>query len=149
MEREKVKDIKKALECCGKNNPDCDNCPYSVGGGSLCRQPEQEALSLINELESENEKLNSRHRNLKINYNKIWKDYREYEVENQQLKDRIAEIEKENEILRKHNIGYHVVNNHEAKEQLKQFAEILKENITVWYPSVIESIDQTLKEFIK
>lgn len=58
MESEKVKDIKKALECCGKNNPDCDNCPYSVGGGSLCRQPEQEALTLINELEKENKTKN-------------------------------------------------------------------------------------------
>ena len=53
MKSKKVKEIKKALECCGKNNPDCDNCPYSVGGGSLCRQPEQEALTLINELEKD------------------------------------------------------------------------------------------------
>ena len=58
MESEKVKEIKKGLECCGKNNPDCDNCPYSVGGGSLCSQPEQEALTLINELEKENKTKN-------------------------------------------------------------------------------------------
>jgi hypothetical protein len=64
MNSEKVKEIKKALECCAKNNPDCDNCPYSVGGGSLCRQPEQDALTLINELESENERLKQSNKNI-------------------------------------------------------------------------------------
>ena len=97
MNSEKVKEIKKALE---------DNAHYkhhdklSYIDGYKCKLiAYADILTLINELESENERLNSRHRNLKINYNKTWKQYREYEVENQQLKDRIAELEKGNEAL--------------------------------------------------
>lgn len=77
-----------------------------------------------------------------------------------ELKDRIAELENENKILRKHNIGYHVANNYEAQEQLKEFAERLKEKVKNFcgteyenaYYDVTKSfacndIDETLKEY--
>ena len=84
MNSEKVKEIKKALENCQKNN--CVDCPYFIDE-KRCRANDLllDTITLINELESENK------------------------------------------ILRKHNIGYHVANNYEAQEQLKEFVERLKE----------------------
>jgi hypothetical protein len=61
MEREKVEEIKKALECCANWNGQscCNDCPIGFKkcfeNGNLI--PEL-ALTLINELESENERLN-------------------------------------------------------------------------------------------
>jgi chaperonin cofactor prefoldin len=143
MESKKVKEIKKALECCGKNNPDCDNCPYSVSGGSLCRQPEQDALTLINELESENDTL---HTNLC-----------EYRKENQQLKDRISELEKENAKLLD---SVETVQSNRCvfkceltKKHLTQFAKRLREKLDekkhflVAVTSVCKHLDETLKEY--
>lgn len=60
MESEKVKEIKKALECC--LNPElncCNDCPYNNNGRLSCLESEmlKDVLILINELESENERL--------------------------------------------------------------------------------------------
>lgn len=60
MDSEKVKEIKKALECC--INPKltcCNDCPYNNNGRLSCLESEmlKNALTLINELESENERL--------------------------------------------------------------------------------------------
>ena len=60
MNSEKVKEIKKALECC--LNPKlncCNDCPYNNNGRLSCLESEmlKDALNLINELESENERL--------------------------------------------------------------------------------------------
>ena len=88
MESEKVKEIKKALEFQRDGLAYLDNNCIEI---VYCK----DILTLINELECENERLSSRYRNLEINYNDTWEHYREYEVENQQLKDRIAELEKE------------------------------------------------------
>ena len=60
MESEKVKAIKEALECC--LNPKlncCNDCPYNNNGRLSCLESEmlKDALNLINELESENERL--------------------------------------------------------------------------------------------
>ena len=56
MNSEKVKEIKKALENCQKNN--CLDCPYFIDEKS-CRANDLllDTITLINELESENEKL--------------------------------------------------------------------------------------------
>ena len=85
MESEKVKEIKKALE---------DNANYEhynkLGyiDGYKCKTVSYvDILTLINELESENDTL---HTNLC-----------EWRKENQQLKDRIAELEKEKKELPK------------------------------------------------
>ena len=157
MNSEKVKEIKKAVECCKDLKNPCRNCPYHDRGECI----EELTLDMgdyINELESDNERLSSRHRNLKINYNKTWKQYREYEVENQQLKDRIAELEEYiegNEQDAKAFVnGWHK----DLETELKQFAERLKEmayKSTDWshgeHPLVVEVdyIDETLNDFWK
>ena len=84
MESEKVKEIKNALKfCCD----DCDcNCPFYKNGKSYkgCKSLLLfKALTLINELESENERLLAQ-RN---------KTYNIWVKDTEKLKDRIAELE--------------------------------------------------------
>jgi hypothetical protein len=157
MENEKVKEIKKALEertqhkpincnhseyveACGrycrhhrefvadmgsKNGQTCKNCSDFIATGDV--KEYIDILTLISELETENEKL------MKLQA-KGGCRVAELGIENQQLKDRIAELEKGN------------------TEQLKQFAERLKERI-LSTPHILGGegtiIDETLKEFIK
>ena len=151
MESEKMKEIKKALECC--KNCDCGNCPYCSYGD--CESDLREDMeTLINELESENERLSNSEIGELIKENKElakqcveWNEL-DFIKRNKikELKDRIAELEKQ--MCRNEDL-------HTATEKLndmiilKQFAERLKEKITVWYPSTIEAIDETLKEFIE
>lgn len=130
MESEKVKEIKKALECCyiltNKDLPmetrdnACNNCPYD--GIERCLPLlVKNSLTYINELESENESCYEVLADLKA----IIK----------QQNDRIAELEKEND------------------KQLKQFAERVKgyihscENISNSADEdLCERIDETLNE---
>ena len=129
-------------------------------------------LTLINELESENERLRNTEIGELIEENeKLAKQCEDWceiilKKRNQivKLKDRIAELEKENEtktdtitdLLKKQEFY--------EKEKLKQFAERLKEKKTkrlipvgldqpaneVWFIELTEEeIDETLKEFIK
>ena len=84
MEGEKVKEIKKGLEEYIRQ--------YSnFKGAELCK----EALTLINELESENERLQKDCADIANDYQEMGKFYLEETEKNQQLKDRIAELEKE------------------------------------------------------
>ena len=56
MESEKVKEIKEALENCTNNyGTDCYHCPYLEKGCNIKLM--EDSLTLINELESENETL--------------------------------------------------------------------------------------------
>ena len=60
MESEKVKEIKKALECC--LNPKlncCSDCPYNIKGKFSCLESKmlEDALNLINEQENEIKRL--------------------------------------------------------------------------------------------
>ena len=168
MESEKVKAIKKALE---------QNIKSGLGyedNDTFCNIMFADILTLINELEAENERLSSIYRNLEINYNDTWEHYREYEVENQQLKDRIVKLEKDNELLRNAKVIYETVDycaedlrkaekrikelekehiiiakkyiDSECNKKLKQFAERLKEKRVDYYTKGI--IDETLEEFI-
>jgi hypothetical protein len=153
MESKKVKEIKKALECC--SNPTCPSfCPlkgyHSKGYKILCRDKlVKDCLTIINELESENERL----------LNKKWDkedDLDNYHIENQQLKERIAELEKENaKYKRKLTTNQWV--QEIRKNALNQFAERLKEKCKERYMLLhnhtcfgdIEfKINETLKEFI-
>lgn len=98
MESEKVKEIKKALECCANWDgiSSCNDCPIGV---EKCFEEEnlmpKLALTLINELESENDK----YKNL---YETMYRKYAKLEAETYtkedvaELKDRIAELEKGN-----------------------------------------------------
>lgn len=88
MESEKVKEIKKALECCqGESLKSCEHCPY----WNWCKEDDgltfkSDTLTLINELEEENERL------LGVAKEKIYDI-----VEIKQLKDRINKLELEND----------------------------------------------------
>ena len=89
MEEKKVTDeeIVKALECCSKNNPDCDNCPCSVGGGSLCRQPEQQALDIIHRLQDENKRLTEENEHLDMVAKQALADYQNAQVQVDECKE--------------------------------------------------------------
>lgn len=153
MESEKVKEIKKALE-----DNKTDHLPYI--DGRKCKFVDYaDILTLINGLERENEKL----------LNEKWDkedDLDNYHEENQQLKDRIAELEKENANLLQvindlENIDTKLQNTCAICEaELKQFAEMLRGKAIrrqefigelaiddVEYVK-IQDVDETLKEFI-
>lgn len=157
MNSEKVKEIKKALADCSSFPANCGDCSYFGILDCNTDMLLKDILTLINELESENEKLNK----ALVDNLEAYKDgFNEgaglkkkvddkLKTENQQLKDRIAELEKQmckNEDL------------HNATEKLndmiilKQFAERLKEEaFTVFMGEPIvrgSKIDETLKEFI-
>ena len=145
MNSEKVKEIKEALEYCSKHSvSDYSNvCPYDKY--TRCRtELTKDSLTLINELESENERLNKSDTSKEESSIEYYNLYRDFKRENQQLKDRIAELEKENGELKEHvtEVEKGIINI--AKERnkkdelaskfidsyndsLKQFAEKLKE----------------------
>ncbi len=170
MESEKVKEIKKVLECCVKRDKvHCTDCIKSGETDAVltCRSLLKDALTLINELESENERI----KNIGLNEDIT---VREWLQENQQLKDRIAELEQENDELYKRimeleqdlvhadeNVFYRecdvaLQENKIKTEALKQFTERLKEYIEhhhgnygdLSYSECEYIIDETLKEFI-
>ena len=127
MESEKVKEIKKALECC--LNPKlncCNDCPYNNNGRLSCLESEmlKDALTLINELESENKELRvvvniANERTYRKKFTDEWRKEYQKELDKQgnghiagfpdfdlvyklyfEQKDRIAELKSENELLR-------------------------------------------------
>jgi hypothetical protein len=149
MESEKVKEIKKALECCANWNgqSSCNDCPIGI---EKCYEDEnlmpKLALTLINELESENDC-----KDIEISK-------QEYQIE--KLKDRIAELEKENadykdtnNILRTRIDKSKEISNRNGELLLKQFAERLKEKgirpCDLYDCVTVDDIDETLKEFMK
>ena len=91
MESEKVKEIKKAINCCISGNDCTENCCiyYKNKKSFKCMDDLlKDTLILINELEEENENIKNRGLNEEITV-------REYLREMQRLKDRVAELEKE------------------------------------------------------
>lgn len=150
MESEKVKEIKKALECC-INDCSGNSCPYDkYEKGLKCIDDlQKDALTLINELESENELL----RNAKVVYENV--DYCAEDLKKAQ--DQIAELEKENAETMKawfedrEGMFWDGVGEGELKgyKQLKQFAERLKEKLNdIFSTPELDLIDEALKEFI-
>ena len=147
MDSEKVKEIKKALECC-TNIYDCKFCPYRNVSSDCMGNLIYDMGVYINELESENERLNKEKEKalayLKTdNYAKLKKEdmYWGYqmaigmlETEIDRQKNRIAELEKHNNNLT--NLGIEIKN-----EALKHFAERLK-------IESVNKIHETLKEFL-
>ena len=94
MNSEKVKEIKEALEYCSNHSvSDCSNvCPYDKY--TRCRtELTKDSLTLINELESENERLNKSDTSKEESSIEYYNLYRDFKRENQKLKDRIAELE--------------------------------------------------------
>ncbi len=166
MESEKVKEIKEKLQE--------EIFIANSFGDKLRKVPTKELenlLTLINELESENKELkkyrldwlNSEKMHLQADLedaefelNSANRSLQELREENRQLKDRIAELEKEDARLLD---SVETVQNNRCvykceltKKQLKQFAERLKEQlgsvdlIRGWTVKVF--IDEALKEFI-
>lgn len=98
MESEKVKEIKEALECC-TNNKGCEPCqrlskkPYHLDDCRFVLLTD--TLYLINELGSENERLTEERDLYKKQFNELEPRFFDLREENQQLKDRIAELEEQ------------------------------------------------------
>ena len=155
MNSEKVKEIKKALEYCSNHSvSDCSNvCPYDKY--TRCRtELTKDSLTYINELESENERLNKSDTSKEESSIKYYNLYRDFKRENQTLKDRIAELEKENKS--KTDTIANLLKNQEfyETEKLKQFAERLKNRailysgINVKYEAITaDIIDEVLNEY--
>ena len=146
MESEKVKEIKDKLQE--------EIFITNSFGDKLRKVPTKELenlLTLINELESENERL------MKLQARGGCR-VAELGIENQQLKDRIAELEKENAIKTDTIADLLKKQEFYEKEKLNKFAEMLKEKCHNYYPSIdhyccsekavdIKDIDETLKNF--
>ena len=92
MESEKVKEIKKALKCCSEGK--CEKC--LIGKKDIRKCVDillKDTLTYINELESENENLKiNMHETENLNF-QINQMNGNLILENQSLKDRIAELE--------------------------------------------------------
>ena len=122
-----IDDIKKGLECCLKPTVDyCVDCPYNNNNALECNidKMHQDVLNLINELESENKELRvvtdiANEREYRKKFTDEWRKEYQKELDKQgnghiagypdfdlvyklyfEQKDRIAELEKENELLR-------------------------------------------------
>lgn len=153
MESEKVKEIKKALED-NANYEHHDKLGY-IDGYKCKTVAYADILTLINELESENERLNKSDTSKEESSIEYYNLYRDFKRENQKLKDRIAELEKENKS--KTDTIANLLKNQEfyETEKLKQFAERLKKRtilysgINVKYEAITaDIIDELLKEYI-
>jgi hypothetical protein len=158
MESEKVKEIKETLRRCGSGNVGCcwgcsleHNRNIARCTTILC----EKALTLINELESENESLkkdNELLRNAKVVYENV--DYCYEDLK--KAEDRIAELEKENAIKTDTIVDLLKKQEFYEKEKLTKFAEMLKEKCDYMDSCdygkkgvFINNIDETLKEFIE
>lgn len=148
MNSEKVKEIKECLE-----EFKDDRIGYYTNGIDRFMLTKEDTLALINELENENERL------MKLQARGGCR-VAELGIENQQLKDRIAElentdyykeIERKKEDLLCKEYGLIKYEKETAGKYLKQFAERLKEKlgsvdlIRGWAVKVF--IDETLKEY--
>lgn len=102
MDKEKIKRVKKALTCCSEGK--CEKCPIGKKDIRRCidillkdtltliNDLEKEASTIINNLETENERLKQSNKNILF--------VNEYVIEqNQQLKDQIAELKRENAVV--------------------------------------------------
>ena len=140
MESEKVKEIKKALECCKQNEIEntceyCSKCPASDWDYETECNVElfQKSLTLINELESEITKLDIINSKLEMDIELLNKQNIDLEIDRDYYQEQFNEQE-----------DFYVEWN---KQQLKQFYERLKEELK----GIVGAnfIDETLKEFIK
>ena len=121
MEQEKIEKIKKVLE---QNTKTC--LLYDFEKNTDCKVFQcKDILIYINELESENERLTKQYVD--------WKDlYGENTKRVKKLKDRIALLEKDNELLRNAKVVYENVDYcyEDLKKAEKRIAELEKENST-------------------
>ena len=137
MNSEKVKEIKKGLECCKQNEIE-DTCKYCLDCPASDWDYEKECkidlfqktITLINELESENERLNKSDTSKEESSIEYYNLYKDFKRENQQLKDRIAELEEDKEKWQRKAVNYY--------QMAKSYGiECIIDN----------DIDETLKEY--
>lgn len=160
MESEKVKEIKKALECC--LNPElncCNDCPYNNNGRLSCLESEmlKDALNLINEQENEIKRLRQEVRDTdKMARNSIEQYKNDYDKAFERLKAQQREIDRLKIQLEQANAG--IVNCSGCKlvelNAVKEFAEQVKMAFYVEFDELIPSImanriDELLKEYDK
>lgn len=149
MDSEKVKEIKKALEYCSNHSvSECSNvCPYDKY--TRCRtELTKDSLTLINELESENKRLNKSDTSKEESSIEYYNLYRDFKRENQTLK---AENERLKEVIAAQNEFCW-----DCKKSVKDFAEKLRKKVislNVWEFGEIDiidvdDIDELLKEYI-
>lgn len=148
MNNEKVKIIKEILKNCADEKKPCSDCKYFGKCEKLLGKGE--VLTLINEFERENERLLEQ-RN---------KTYNIWVKDTEQLKNRIAELEKHIERVeserrrikqdrdKKDELASKFIDSY--NDSLKQFAERLKEKAIKqrWQGLGTTDIEETLKEFI-
>ena len=91
MKSEKVKEIKEALQ-----DHSIEKLKYQ-DGIKIKELDFFDILTYINELESENERLNKSDTSKEESSIEYYNLYRDFKRENQKLKDRISELEKEND----------------------------------------------------
>ncbi len=164
MNSEKVKEIKEALQ-----DHSIEKLKYQ-DGIKIKELDFFDILTYINELESENERLNKSDTSKEESSIEYYNLYRDFKRKNQTLKDRIAELEKENGELKEHvtEVEKGIINI--AKERnkkdelaskfidsyndsLKQFAEKLKakygKSCSEYYPMLIEMTSDDIDELLK
>ena len=95
-EKMNIDNIKKGLECCLKPTVDyCVDCPYNNGALECdIDKMHQDALNLINELESENKRLKKDCADIANDYQEMSKFYNEEAEKNQQLNCQVKERER-------------------------------------------------------
>lgn len=163
MNSEKVKEIKELLRCMNGEKA-CTNCyinEVAQEQETFCINVVADmTLDLISELESENERLIEERDLYKSQFNELEPRFLDLMWDNNELKNRIVELKKENEILQgtKDRLTFadriELVNN-AVESKLKQFAERLKEKADgicikndILYAINSSDIDETLKECI-
>lgn len=161
MESEKMKEIKKALEHCG-DKITCQGCPeYNnepvIDWFECKKNLLQKTITLINELESENKQILEENESLNGSWKNALKRIAGLESENERLlgvakekihdigemgysnaieikalKDRIALLEKDNELLRNAKVVYENVDYcyEDLKKAEKRIVKLEKENAT-------------------
>jgi chromosome segregation ATPase len=167
MESEKVKKIKKALECCVDSiKYGCEGCPYHKSSSDCQELLVWDMEDYINDLESENERLQNKNYQLEQDLGQCENGYKlelhtaRYQLNsaNEDLRKaekRIAELEKEIEENAFYSKGYAqgIKNTYEViiPDKLKQFAERLKkEGFVIFMGDVVirgSKVDEVLKEF--
>lgn len=166
MDSKKVKEIKKALEFMMKLDLS-NKLPY-IDGKTIKQIAYEEIFNYINELESENERLQEQNGVLIRDLDYLNGKFTNAETEIDRQKDRIAKLEKGNEDYydRLNNLQKYIDNHEEiwkgnTNNALKKFAERLKEKIVfmkwaredtyeklIKQGATIKAIDETLKEFL-
>ena len=171
MNSEKVKEIKKGLECCSNTTLDCCNgCPYFIEGKFNCFETKllKDVLNLINELESENKELRvvtdiANEREYRKKFTDEWRKEYQKELDKQgeghiaghpdfdlvyklyfEQKDRIAELERENDEL-KGDLKNSIDMQKQMLDGFKTATKEVEENLAREIPNLLKQFAEKVK----